>query len=153
MNQVRVAAGALVAFALGLPTCARPVGMPDVPLPPGAREVQRELRDDGPLEISFSVLEPYPSSRVREFYASWARKGSWEQVPQDEEYWTTSGWESLEDPSGAKVDQSLVHWRSADREWSFRLVLLYRGNRSKQLVTLLIAPYHLLGTPGDEPPA
>ena len=117
---------------------------PDIPVLDGAAEVTSGQGENGPYQIQFMYDVAFPSSRVRDFYASWAEQNGWIKVSAEEEDWSLDRWSSFEVFAGGSVDMWPVHWYSPGKVWSLRLTLLHRNDRSRQEVLLMLSPFHLL---------
>ncbi len=121
---------------------ANPTSIP--PVPDSVENADRVELADGREQLSFVAQEAYPSTRISDFYLSWATDNGWTQVPQEIETWSTSNWTSFEDENGTKMDVFASHWRSPDGVRSLRLALVHRGDRSRQEVFVTLSPFYLL---------
>lgn len=120
-----------------------------IPAPPSIENVEEVELPDGRIQLSFTADNPYPSSRIRDFYAEWATHNNWERIQDDEDAWSIDAWRSFEDEAGASIDQWTVQWKSPDGAKSLMLILRHQGDRQRQRAFVVLSPFYLVDPPGS----
>lgn len=120
--------------------------MREIPIPPWIEDYRLDVLPDGRRQLSFEAEETYPSSRVRDYYAEWARANDWEKIPPEREAWSSDRWTTYRGMAGERVDQWTVHWQSPDETESLLLALLHTESRDRQMVYVIRSPFYLLSS-------
>jgi hypothetical protein len=120
-----------------------------IPVPSWISEPKVTQLPDGSTQLYFIAHESYPSSRVRDFYAQWAIDNGWRLLSREVDAWSTDSWSSFEAEDGLRQDLWTCHWRSSDGSKSLLMALRHHGDRDKQEVVVILAPYQVIDPPGD----
>ena len=115
-----------------------------VPAIPSAIDAYSLIPSVGRCQLSFEYEAQYPSSAVRDYYATWADANGWTLLDRSVDTWSSDEWGSFLDEENRRVDQWLVHWQSPDDRESLLLVIQHVADRSRQKVYVIRQPFRII---------
>lgn len=119
-----------------------------LPIPPNVKEVRTLELVGGQTQVSFVEGSESVSSGVRDFYAAWASRNGWVEIPRTEGLGGVGEWEAY----GHSQEPWLVlgsTWRDPTQTTSLFLVGRQKSRGSPIEIFLVISPY-TAASPADE---
>lgn len=105
---------------------------------------------EGLREVSFVAEGTARSRAIRDFYSRWAEARGWNLVLPTEDKWSTDQWSSYGPPE-QRTHQFTATWKSPDQSRSLSLAEVQLGDDGPIEVFLVLGPYGVIASPGQEP--